>query len=108
MSSLIHKSLRHAVLGLMMILACASTCYCDSYDPDPYDDTPPVIIELNYVVPVAVNTQISTRCFRSDFKLMSRTEASIDALIGPAALQLVKTPAKPGLHSEKIITPLRT
>jgi len=36
----------------MLCLAGAAFCSTDSYDPDPYDDVPPVVtVEFNYVVP---------------------------------------------------------
>lgn len=53
---LAHKFVRRMVLGLMFFLAGAACCWCDSYDPDPYDDIPPVItVEFNYVVPKRVS-----------------------------------------------------
>ena len=51
-----HRSLRGIVLGLMFFLAGTASCWSDSYDPDPYDDTPPVVtVEFNYVVPGRIN-----------------------------------------------------
>lgn len=53
-----HRSLRGFVLGLMFFLAGTASCWSDSYDPDPYDDVPPVVtIDFNYVVP----SQITVR-----------------------------------------------
>ena len=53
---LAHRWLRGLVLGCMVILAGTASCSCDSYDPDPYDDTPPVVtVEFNYVVPGRVS-----------------------------------------------------
>lgn len=50
-----HRTLRGIVLGLMFFLAGASCCWSDSYDPNPYDDIPPVVtVDFNYVVPNAV------------------------------------------------------
>ena len=44
------------VLGCMVLLAGTASCSCDSYDPDPYDDVPPVVtVEFNYVVPGGIN-----------------------------------------------------
>src|SRR5258707_7858092 len=51
MTSLAYKTIRGAILGLMVILAAVSTGACDTYDADPYDDVPPVTLELNFVVP---------------------------------------------------------
>ena len=50
-----HRSLRGFVLGLMFLLAGTASCWSDSYDPDPYDDIPPVVtVDFNYVVPSQV------------------------------------------------------
>ncbi len=49
---LAHRWLRGLVLGCMVLLAGTASCSCDSYDPDPYDDIPPIVtVEFNYVVP---------------------------------------------------------
>jgi hypothetical protein len=61
-----HRSLRGFVLGLMFFLAGGTICWSDSYDPDPYDDIPPVVtVDFNYVVPSQVtgrapNIQVET------------------------------------------------
>lgn len=53
-----HRTLRGIVLGLMFFLAGTSCCWSDSYDPDPYDDTPPVVtVDFNYVVPSVVTVR---------------------------------------------------
>jgi hypothetical protein len=51
-----HRFVRRSILGLMFFLAGAACCWSDSYDPDPYDDVPPVVtVEFNYVVPKRVS-----------------------------------------------------
>ena len=53
-----HRTLRGIVLGLMFFLAGTSCCWSDSYDPDPYDDVPPVVrVDFNYVVPAAISVR---------------------------------------------------
>lgn len=53
-----HRSLRGIVIGLMFFLAGAACCRSDSYDPDPYDDIPPVVtVDFNYVVPSLVTVR---------------------------------------------------
>src|SRR4051794_9476846 len=53
-----HRSLRCIVLGLMFFLAGTASCWCDSYDPDPYDDVPPLVtVDFNYVVPSQVTVR---------------------------------------------------
>jgi hypothetical protein len=47
-----YRLLRAVVLGLMFFLAVTAPCSANSYDPDPYDDIPPVVsVEFNYLVP---------------------------------------------------------
>lgn len=53
---LAHRWIRSLLLGCMVLLAGTASCSCDSYDPDPYDDVPPVVtVEFNYVVPGRIN-----------------------------------------------------
>ena len=60
-----HRCLRGLVLGLMLFLAGAAFCSTDSYDPDPYDDIPPVVtVEFNYVVPAQISHAIVRTAFR--------------------------------------------
>ena len=65
-----HKWIRGLVLGCMVLLAGTASCSCDSYDPDPYDNVPPVVtVEFNYVVPghVSIRPQNQNkRPFRID------------------------------------------
>ncbi|HKD81239.1 MAG TPA: hypothetical protein VKH81_16210 [Candidatus Angelobacter sp.] len=52
------KIMRATVLGLMFILAVTAACTTDSYDPNPYDDIPPVVtVQYNYVVPARVGVR---------------------------------------------------
>lgn len=42
----------------MFFLAMTAACSTDSYDPNPYDDIPPVVtVEYNYLVPNRVNVR---------------------------------------------------
>ena len=51
---------RLVVLSLMFFLAVTAPCSSHSYDPDPYDDVPPVVsIDINYVVPSAIHIRQS-------------------------------------------------
>jgi hypothetical protein len=54
---LAHRLLRGTVLGLMCLLAGTASCSCDSYDANPYDDAPPVVVEFSYVVPNGVTVR---------------------------------------------------
>jgi hypothetical protein len=55
-----HRTLRGIVLGLMFFLAGTSCCWSNSYDPDPYDDIPPIVsVDFHYVVPSVVTVRTS-------------------------------------------------
>jgi len=78
-----HRTLRGIVLGLMFFLAGTSCCWSDSYDPDPYDDTPPVVtVDFNYVVPSAVTVRAP--------RAQSRTQQCI--AVTPRWLQNIAIP----------------
>jgi hypothetical protein len=52
------RIVRATVLGLMFFLAVTAACSTDSYDPDPYDNIPPIVtVEFNYLVPNRVNVR---------------------------------------------------
>jgi hypothetical protein len=54
-----NRLLRGIVLGLMFFLAGTACCWSDSYDPNPYDDIPPVVtVDFNYVVPSAITVRV--------------------------------------------------
>lgn len=80
-----HRSLRCIVLGLMFFLAGTASCWCDSYDPDPYDDVPPVItVDFNYIVP----SQVTVRGARIQVNAPQRINVSAGQLQVFAAPQL--------------------
>ena len=93
---LAYKWLRGLVLGCMILLAGTASCSCDSYDPDPYDDTPPVVtVEFNYVVP----GRVSIRCPQNQNKRPIRIDSSS------------KSPRLPfaevgGLYEALVVSPL--
>jgi hypothetical protein len=58
--SLWHKSLRGAVLGLMLLLTGAAPLFTVAVDNDDDDDTPPVTVEINLVVPSRKAVHMST------------------------------------------------
>jgi hypothetical protein len=58
MHMLAYRIARATVLGLMFFLAVTAACSTDSYDPDPYDNVPPVVtVEFNYLVPSRVSVR---------------------------------------------------
>lgn len=85
MSLLSHRSFRGIVLGLMFFLAGTACCWSDSYDPDPYDDIPPVVtVDFNYVVP----SPVSVRAPRVQTKTPQRVAARAGRLERFATPQL--------------------
>jgi len=84
---LVHRWLRGGVLGLMFFLAGTACCWCDSYDPNPYDDIPPVVtVEFNYVVP-----RVSVRVPRVQANIPQRISARAYRLQNFATPQLLVT-----------------
>jgi len=90
------RIIRATVLGLMFFLAVTSACTTDSYDPDPYDDTPPVVtVEYNYLLPNLLdvrrpNAQAKVRQIAS-FSAMAPLQTAIQSI--PTALEAQATPA---------------
>ncbi|MGC2698213.1 MAG: hypothetical protein WA738_20685 [Candidatus Angelobacter sp.] len=100
---LAHKVIRGTVLALMFFLVGTAYCSTDSYDPDPYDDTPPVVtVEFNYVVPSRVsirrpnsqnkhrqNVSFTTRIRRASEQMTSLFEREIALTLNQRPLQMV-------------------
>lgn len=85
---LAQKFVRGAALGLMFFLAATAYCTCDSYDPDPYDDIPPVVtVQFNYVVPASVNV---SRLQRQNKRQTSRYFGSTMLHVPSAAAPLLQ------------------
>ena len=97
---------RYVVLGLMFFLAVTAPCSSDSYDPDPYDDVPPVVtVEFNYVVPSAISIRQSSAPSRSRHKA-----TVLDAALSGAVLSaLAENRSVPDLAqgSPVLVVPLR-
>ena len=73
---LAHRWTRGFVLACTVFLAGAASCSSDSYDPDPYDDVPPVVtVEFNYVVPSQVNFRRPQNQEKRQFNLYSGTKS---------------------------------
>ena len=102
-----HRSLRGIVLGLMFFLAGTACCWSDSYDPDPYDDVPPLVtVDFNYVVPGAV----TVRAFKVQAKTPQRIAVVFCGLQNIAMPQffLSSRPASPlGQIPSNLVIPLR-
>lgn len=98
---------RATVLGLMFILAVAAACTTDSYDPNPYDDIPPVVtVHYNYLLPKLENA--------NSFKSQSTNPTDVSRSVieqqqAPAlALALLETQVIPAsLIPPQMVIPLR-
>jgi hypothetical protein len=103
---LYQRSLRGIVLGLMFFLAGTACCWSDSYDPDPYDSTPPVVtVDFNYVVPSAV----TLRAFRNQVKTPQRIAVTLWGLQNIAVPQLLnsRTASLLDQSPSNLVIPLR-
>lgn len=81
----LRRYMRGAVLAVMFTLAAATTCLCDSYDPDPYDDTPPVVVlQFQYVVPEHASAQVQNAFSRSRLNLFGSAQHRNRARAGQA------------------------
>ena len=90
------RIIRATILGLMFFLAVTTACTTDSYDPDPYDDTPPVVtVEYNYLLPNLLdvrspNAQAKVRQLPS-FSTTAQPKSATHLI--PAILEAEATPA---------------
>jgi hypothetical protein len=101
-----HRILRGVVLGLMFLLAAAASCSCDRYDPDPYDDIPPVVtVDFNYVVPHGVNLRRSLQA-GNRLQAPSSSHSSQVTMVG---VELLTNPAVSVLlqNAPRAVRPLR-
>jgi len=73
---LAHRWLRGLVLGCMVLLAGTASCSSDSYDPDPYDDVPPIVsVDFNYVVPGRVTIRLSQNQNKRPIRIDSESKS---------------------------------
>ena len=108
MRRLAYKLGRATVFGLMFFLAVTAACSSDSYDPNPYDDIPPVVtIQYNYLVPSSVNVR------RPNAQAKVRHNASLSAAapqqgaaVIPTILEAQATPALL-MGAPQLVIPLR-
>ena len=78
---LAHKWIRGLVLGCMVLLAGTASCSTDSYDPDPYDNIPPVVtVEFNYVVPGRVSIRRPQNQNKRPFRIDSASKSQSQSL----------------------------
>jgi len=107
MTSLAYKTIRGAILGLMVILAAVSTGYCDTYDADPYDDVPPVTLELNFVVPAVAGAAHAQIGVSSAPPLLQRRDTAQNFLTSVASAHPDAAPVS-AIATLPVLLPLRT
>jgi hypothetical protein len=96
------------LLGCMVFLAGTAAFSCDSYDPDPYDDIPPVVtVDFNYVVPGRINIRRPRKQNKRPIRIDSGNKAQQPpfAEVGGLYESLVASPLLYG--SPQWATPLR-
>jgi hypothetical protein len=98
--------LRRLALSLMLLLSVAASCTSDSYDDNPYDDTPPVTVDFNFVKPQVVTAPAVQN------ELSKTLVSSVAALEQPSletrlVLDFVITDSRPR-NMVSFVTPLRT
>lgn len=106
MISRAYNTIRGAILGLMVILAAVSTGYCSTYDADPYDNVPPVTLELNFVVP-AVAGAAHAQIIISNPPALIQRDVSRDFLTPLANAQSDAAPLS-AIATLPVLLPLRT
>lgn len=101
-----HRSLRGIVLGLMFFLAGTAYCWSDSYDPDPYDDIPPVVtVDFNYVVPSPVTVR-APRQAKTPQRIAVRARR-LQSFVMPQLFLNNHTVQPHGLIPSNLLIPLR-
>ncbi len=91
----------------MFFLAGTASCWSDSYDPDPYDDIPPIVtVDFNYVVP----SQVTERALSIQLETPQRIAIATGQLPSFAPPQLFirrGTAAQPSHGPSNLLIPLR-
>ena len=101
------RTLRGIVLGLMFFLAGTSCCWSDSYDPDPYDDIPPVVrVDFNYVVPSAVAVRTPKIQAKSPQRI-AVTFYLLQTFTTPELFLNIRTASLIGQSPSNLVVPLR-
>ncbi len=103
-----HRYIRGVILGLMFFLAGTAFCSSDSYDPNPYDDIPPVVtVEYNYVVPGTISIRLPGAQQSEGMHFASRNVQSQFAQPVLLGLNGQKISVSSHLNLAQIVIPLR-
>ncbi|MGZ4854803.1 MAG: hypothetical protein ACXVKH_06215 [Candidatus Angelobacter sp.] len=105
MAPFLHRLLRGAVLGMMLLIAGTANLICVSYDADNDDETPPVTVELNLVAPCKKSLHIArnqNQAGTHDQKAQPEQQPEVMASVAFESLPLLDK------ASPQLVVPLRT
>ena len=104
MASFWHKSVRCAILGVMILLTGIAPLLTVSVDNDDDDETPPITVELNLAAPTRKTIQVSAAEVSRQVTATGSRE--------PFAKAALRSPHHPNTElamvSPQLVVPLRT
>ena len=102
--SIWHKSVRGALLGLMILLAGVAPLLTVAVDNDDDDDTPPIIVEMNLAAPSRKATQTPAAEIAQQFTAVGKGEPFSKAALSSQHHPMIQ----PVTGSSQLVVPLRT
>jgi hypothetical protein len=101
--SIWHKSVRGAILGLMLLLTGAAPLLT-AVDNDDDDDTPPITVEMNLVAPARRTVHMPAAEASRQFTATGRREPFSKALLSSQHHPMLEL----AMGSPQLVVPLRT
>jgi hypothetical protein len=102
--SIWHKSVRGAILGLMLLLTGAAPLLTVSVDTDDNDDTPPITVEMNLVAPSRKTVQMPAAEAARQFTAVGSREPFAKAALSSQHHPTIEL----AMGSPQLVVPLRT
>jgi hypothetical protein len=102
--SIWHKSVRGALLGLMILLAGVAPLLTVAVDNDDDDDTPPITVEMNLAAPSRKATQTPAAEIAQQFTAVGKGEPFNKAALSSQHHPMIQ----PVTGSPQLVVPLRT
>jgi hypothetical protein len=102
--SIWHKSVRGALLGLMILLAGVAPLLTIAVDNDDDDDTPPITVEMNLAAPSRKATQSPAAEIAQQFTAVGKGEPFSKAALASQHHPMIQ----PVTGSPQLVVPLRT
>jgi hypothetical protein len=102
--SIWHKSVRGALLGLMILLAGVAPLLTVAVDNDDDDDTPPITVEMNLGAPSRKAAQTTAPEITQQFVAVSEGEPRSQAVLSSQHHLIIR----PVTGSPQLVVPLRT